>query len=115
MTQAQHSSERAQLSDKTIIIEAEHWLNADACGWSNLVNFARAVIAADRATATVSAAEPVAWEWCDTIHSDHCHTSDEEAIAEGWMPLVYGNTHPIAAQPAADNAPSAHATNKEKS
>ncbi|MDN7897159.1 hypothetical protein QZM82_13260 [Burkholderia cepacia] len=37
------------------------------------------------------AAEAVAWVWCDTIHSEHCHSTDAEAIEEGWIPLVYGD------------------------
>jgi len=35
--------------------------------------------------------EAVAWVWCDTIHSEHCHSTDAEAIEEGWVPLVYGD------------------------
>lgn len=39
----------------------------------------------------VAGSEPIAWVWCDTICPDHCHSTDAEAIEEGWIPLVYGD------------------------
>lgn len=39
----------------------------------------------------VAGAVPIAWVWCDTICPDHCHSTDAEAIEEGWIPLVYGD------------------------
>lgn len=40
-------------------------------------------------TADGERAEPVAWVYCDTLHAEHCHLSDQEAINDGWLPLVY--------------------------
>lgn len=40
-------------------------------------------------TADVERAEPVAWVYCDTLHAEHCHLSDQDAINDGWLPLVY--------------------------
>jgi hypothetical protein len=42
-------------------------------------------------------ARPVAWIWCDSIYEDHCHSTDEEAIEEGWRPMVYSDLEGCAA------------------
>lgn len=56
-----------------------------AAGLPQIEGFALDVIAAS----ACGSAEPVAWVYCDTLHAEHCHLSDQEAINDGWLPLVY--------------------------
>lgn len=39
-------------------------------------------------------ARPTAWVWCDSIYEEHCHLTDEEAIEDGWRPMVYSDMVP---------------------
>jgi hypothetical protein len=76
-------------------------------GWNaclDAICSARAVIAADRATAPVSVAQPVAWVVLDDA-GEIIRFSLSEDYSDGlpWIPLVIA-TH-NAAQPTADNAP----------
>lgn len=39
-------------------------------------------------------ARPTAWVWCDSVYEEHCHLTDEEAIEDGWRPMVYSDLVP---------------------
>ncbi|WP_441460292.1 hypothetical protein [Burkholderia thailandensis] len=90
-TVAEGAQWRAALIGLLEVVEARNSnggglrLNAEG---QRRVDAARALLAS---RSPAMAAEAVAWVWCDTIHSEHCHSTDAEAIEEGWIPLVYGD------------------------
>ncbi|CAM2167886.1 hypothetical protein BLAT2472_10734 [Burkholderia latens] len=83
--------DRAEENGTRLAEAVGEFLGVDVGEWSSANNPILAAIEALESRSPAMAAEAVAWVWCDTIHQEHCHSTDAEAIEEGWIPLVYGD------------------------